>query len=61
LDWLREKHPDKFKLQDCYQRGPRICGRSAEPVRAVLTELLRRGYVRSAGNNQYELRPVGVE
>jgi uncharacterized protein DUF3987/bifunctional DNA primase/polymerase-like protein len=61
LGWLLEKAPTPFKLQDCYQYGPRICGRAAEPVRAILAELQRRGYVRALGNNQYEVRPVGVE
>ncbi len=61
-DWLRlytERLPGPFKLQDCYQKGPRICGRNAESMKAHLSVLIRRGYVRPTTNATYELRPEG--
>jgi len=57
LEWLREKHPGTFRLQDCYQKGPRVCGRDADSMKAHLSVLVRRGYVRPCAGNTYELRP----
>ncbi len=64
LGWLRNhvaENPGPFKLRTLYQRGPRSGGRTADAVKKVLLELMRRGYVRPVTGNQYELRPEAVE
>jgi hypothetical protein len=63
LEWLRAytvKHPGAFKLKALCQYGPRACGRSSDEMKAHISVLIRRGYVRPAANNSYELRPADV-
>lgn len=64
IEWLRtytDKHPGPFKLRTVCQLGPRACDRSADSMKALLAVLIQRGYVRTATNNQYELRPANAD
>jgi hypothetical protein len=61
-DWLAKRRQEKglhtFTLRDCYNAGPRFIRNKADHARALLNELIRRGYVRMTSGQTYEIRPA---
>jgi hypothetical protein len=51
-----ERREDSWTLKTMYKTGPRLIRNDAPKARKLVTELLRRGYVRQDGNN-YQMRP----
>ena len=45
-----------FNLRTMYKSGPRLIRSNAKKARALVHELIRRGYVRMQGSD-YEMRP----
>ena len=60
LDWMRQHRRETgnsaFNLRNIYRSGPRLVRNQADHARTLMSELLRRGYVRMAGRD-FELRP----
>ena len=59
LEWMQKHHAetgrDRFNLVEVYRSGPRLVRNQSQLARDLMTELLRRGYVRLAGKD-YQLR-----
>jgi hypothetical protein len=62
-EWMckrRAQHQiTRFHPRDLYKSGPQVCRGDTKRTRAILTELVRRNYLKSVGR-EFEMRPIGA-